>query len=136
MTTKAVQFIDGELVRSYKEMKKYCDEKCMKEDHLGYMEIHYLYARSYFIKDLPIDKSTQEAFDYYKAQAEKYWMNKGFYMQGMIALALHRYENTVIPAKSLPHLRNMPNTAKKWACTGKMNVVITGIRLQSKHKHC
>lgn len=105
MTKKAVNFIDGELVRSYKEMKKYCDEKCMKEDHLGYMEIHYLYARSYFIKDLPIDKSTQEAFDYYKAQAEKYWMNKGFYMQGMIALALHRYENTVIPSKIIASLK-------------------------------
>lgn len=105
MTQKAVKFIDAELVRSYKEMKKYCDAKCMENDHLGYMEIHYLYARSYFVKDLPIDKYTQEAFDYYKNQAEKYWTNKGFYMQGMIALALHKYDNKIIPAKIIASLK-------------------------------
>lgn len=105
MTQKAVRFIDGELVNSYKNMKKNCDAKCMAMDHLGYMEIHYLYARSYFINDLPIDKSTQEAFDYYKNQAEKYWASKGYYMQGMIALALHKYDNRVVPVKIIASLK-------------------------------
>ncbi|HOZ29672.1 MAG TPA: alpha-2-macroglobulin family protein [Bacteroidales bacterium] len=105
MTQKAIGFIDYELNYSYKQMKKYCDEKCMQEDHLGYMEIQYLYARSYFIDDVPIDKSTSEAFEYYKAQAEKYWMNKSFYMQGMIALALHRYEDKITPVKIMASLK-------------------------------
>lgn len=105
MTKKAIGFIDYELVRDYKEMKKYCDPKCMEEDHLGYMQIHYLYARSYFIEDVPIDNSTKEAFEYYKDQAVKYWKNKSFYMQGMIALALYRYEEKTTPIKIMASLK-------------------------------
>ncbi|MDD3739889.1 MAG: alpha-2-macroglobulin family protein, partial [Bacteroidales bacterium] len=105
MTKKAIGFIDYELVRNYKEMKKYCDSKCMAEDHLGYMQIHYLYARSYFIEDVPIDNATKEAFEYYKSQAEKYWKNKSFYMQGMLALALHRYEDKITPIKIMASLK-------------------------------
>jgi len=105
MTKKAIGFIDYELVRSYKDMKKYCDSKCMAEDHLGYMQIHYLYARSYFIDEVPIDNSTKEAFEYYKGQAEKYWKNKSFYMQGMLALALHRFEDKTTPIKIMASIK-------------------------------
>jgi len=105
MTKKAIDFIDGELASSYKEMKKYCDKECMKNDHLGYMDIHYLYARSYFIKDIPIPQATKEAFNYYIEQSEKYWTNKNFYMQGMIALALNRYEKTATPKKIIASLK-------------------------------
>jgi uncharacterized protein YfaS (alpha-2-macroglobulin family) len=104
MTKKAIGFIDGEIVRNYNNLKKYCDAKCMEEDHLSYMEIQYLYARSYFI-DVPIDKKTQEAFDYYKGQAQKYWKSKSFYMQGMISLALYRYDEKVVPAKIVASLK-------------------------------
>lgn len=105
MTKKAVGFIDGEIARSYKDLKKYCDADCMKKDHISYMQIQYLYARSYFIKDFPITKATQEAFDYYKNQAETYWMNKSFYMQGMISLALYRYDEKIVPAKIVASLK-------------------------------
>ncbi len=105
MTKKAIDFIDGEIVKSYKNLKKYCDAKCMAKDNISYMQIQYLYARSYFIDDVPIDKKTQEAFDYYKGQAEKYWKNKSFYMQGMIALALNRYNEKIIPAKIVASLK-------------------------------
>ncbi len=105
MTQKAVGFIDGELVRSYKELKKYCDAKCMAQDNLSYMQIHYLYARSYFINDIPINNATKEAFDYYKGQAEEYWKDKGFYMQGMISLALNRYGSKTVAIKIIASLK-------------------------------
>lgn len=105
MTQKAVNFIDGEIVRNYKETKRYCDAKCMAEDHLGYMEIHYLYARSYFINEIPVNNATKETFDYYKGQAEKYWKDKSFYMQGMIALALNRYDSKIVPVKIMASLK-------------------------------
>ncbi len=105
MTTKAIKFIDGEIAKSYKDLKKYCNASCLAKDNIGYMQIQYLYARSYFIKDVPIDKSTKEAFNYYKGQAQKYWKNKSFYMQGMISLALYRYDDKVIPAKIVASLK-------------------------------
>ena len=104
MTKKAIGFIDGEIVDSYNNLKKYCDADCMARDNISYMQIHYLYTRSYFIDEIPIDNRTKEAFDYYKGQAEAYWKTKSFYMQGMIALALYRYEEEVVPAKIIASL--------------------------------
>jgi hypothetical protein len=54
--------------------------------------------RSYF-KDIPIDNRNQKAFDYYKGQSKKYWLENRRYMQGMIALALHRYDDKTIPKR-------------------------------------
>ncbi|MDD2636505.1 MAG: alpha-2-macroglobulin family protein, partial [Bacteroidales bacterium] len=105
MTKKAIEFIDGELVDSYNRLKRSCDEDCMKKDNISYMQIQYLYARSYFIKDIPINKRAEEAFNYYKGQATKYWANKSFYMQGMIALALNRYDEKTVPVKIVASLK-------------------------------
>ncbi|MDR0207255.1 MAG: hypothetical protein LBI45_08385 [Bacteroidales bacterium] len=102
---KAVQFIDKELERSYEDLKKYCKDKCLEKENLGYMQIHYLYVRSFFNEEYPIQKSTLEAFDYYKKQAEQYWTKKDVYMQGMISLALHKYGDSKTPAKIVASLK-------------------------------
>jgi hypothetical protein len=59
---------------------------------LGYSQIHYLYMRSYF-KDVVIPEDVKEAFNYYLGQAKKYWLRKGLYMEGMLSLALHRFDD-------------------------------------------
>ncbi len=105
MISKAVGFIDKEIVIQYKEMKKYCNDDCLKNDQLSYMQAHYLYARSYFINDIPIPKESKEVFEYYKNQAEKYWTNKSFYTQGMLALALNRYGETKIANNIIASLK-------------------------------
>jgi len=102
MVAKAIRYLDGELARDYEWIKKH-DAGKMGENHLGSTQVQYLYARSYFIKDLPVnsplnDKSAQEAFNFYTKQAEKYWMKNDLYLQGMIGLALNRLGNKEIPA--------------------------------------
>jgi uncharacterized protein YfaS (alpha-2-macroglobulin family) len=92
MLGNAVRFIDNEILKHYNDLLK--DGKTDKKfdlnaDHLDYMAIHYLYTRSFFL-DMPIPEATKVAFDYYEGQAEKYWLDKGMYSEGMIALALHR----------------------------------------------
>jgi uncharacterized protein YfaS (alpha-2-macroglobulin family) len=101
MTRKAITYIDYEIERLYKNLKSNCNADCLNEDHISYLQIHYLYARSFFINDFPIPEATKEAFEYYKNQAAKYWNDKNIYMQGMIALALHRTGNNVVPSKIL-----------------------------------
>jgi hypothetical protein len=39
---------------------------------------------------MPIPSGTEEAFNYYSAQAKKYWLKENNYLQGMIALTLFR----------------------------------------------
>ena len=53
----------------------------MEADHLGHTQIHYLYGRSYFL-DIPVKKRNREAVEYYRGQAEKYWVNKSLIYAG------------------------------------------------------
>ncbi|HSN50626.1 MAG TPA: hypothetical protein VLR52_05295, partial [Bacteroidales bacterium] len=100
MVTRAITFLDAELVREYDYLLKYYPEK-MKENHLSVTAIQYLYARSYFLKDMPVNQDpgskTAVAFSYFQNQAVTYWMKEDLYFQGMIALSLNRIGNKGIP---------------------------------------
>jgi len=94
MMTNAVTYLDTRMAEDYEELKR-VEEKYglnMAELHIGYFQIQYLYARSFFIKDIPVSGENAEAFEYYKWQAKTYWAR--FLGQkiitGMIALSLHR----------------------------------------------
>ena len=88
MVQKAVRYLDNRIREDYQWLKKH--DVDMEKDHLDYDIIQYLYARSYFLKDVEISSQNKEAYNYYHDQAKKYWLTKSRYMQGMIALALHR----------------------------------------------
>ncbi|MCG8574002.1 MAG: MG2 domain-containing protein [Flavobacteriales bacterium] len=90
MVKKGVQYLDGEIVKDYRNIKKY-DPDYKINQHIGYTQIQYLYARSYF-PQIGMNKNTQEAVMYFKDQASKFWLNFNIYAEGMIALAAHRME--------------------------------------------
>lgn len=121
MATKAISFIDGELEESYKNLKKNCDSKCMEKDNLSYMHIHYLYVRSFFKNDIPMNESTKEAFNYYLNQASKYWQDKGFYMHGMISIALNRYGDKTTAMKIISSLKEYAINNKEVGMYWKVN---------------
>ena len=59
------------------------------DDHLDNMVIHYLYARSFFLsQDVP--NNLRKPYQHYIGQAKKYYLGKGHYQEGLIALALQR----------------------------------------------
>ena len=93
MLEKAITYLDSEIVKDYKNLLKYYDEKEMKEKRIGYTQIHYLYTRSYFLSENDIPKKSSEAYEYYLGQAKKYWLNESVYMQGMMALAIFRNDD-------------------------------------------
>jgi uncharacterized protein YfaS (alpha-2-macroglobulin family) len=103
MITNAVRYLDMRIKEDYEDLIRWKVD--MEKDHLSQTQIQYLYARSYFIKDLRIPSSCDKAFEYYKEQAEKYWLNKSIYMQGMISLGLNRMNDSEIPMKIIKSLR-------------------------------
>ncbi|MDP4207330.1 MAG: alpha-2-macroglobulin family protein [Bacteroidota bacterium] len=114
MVKKAIAYTDEKLADDYIALKRLADAGKLKlsENHIGYSQVHYLYARSFF-KDLKTKPETQEAMDYYLGQARKYWLSNGFYMQGMMALALQRYNDNVVPAKIIKSLKEHAITSKE-----------------------
>ncbi len=103
MVKDGVRYLDNRIREDYEWILKY-DKINIDKNHLSYQQIQYLYARSYF-KDIPVSSGNQKAFDYYKGQAKKYWLDNSRYMQGMIALALHRYDEKVIPKDIMKSLK-------------------------------
>lgn len=86
MLSKAVIYTDIRMYEDYEWIKKH---GILDKKNIGYIQAHYLYGRSYYL-DIPVDDKYKEAFDYWKGQAQKYWLSNNKYMQGMIALALYR----------------------------------------------
>lgn len=103
MVTNAVQYCDNRMREEYEYMKKH-NPKYKTENHLSYNAIQYLYMRSFF-PDINLASRNKEHFEYYKKQEQSYWLQNGRYMQGMIALTLHRNEDTKTPKDILKSLK-------------------------------
>jgi len=102
MMTAAVRYLDNRILEDYEYMKKHA--KNLEEDHISSTQIQYLYARSFF-KYIMINPRCEVAFNYYKMQAGKYWQPENLYLQGMIALALHRHDETEVPTLIIKSLK-------------------------------
>ena len=102
MLNRSIDYIDARISEQYEELLKRVKEGKAKleDDHLNSMAIHYLYARSFF-KNQKQGRNSDKALAYYLGQSEKYWLNKGIYQQGMIALALHRFNKKEFTARMI-----------------------------------
>lgn len=99
MVTNALDYLDSKIKRDYDDLKDLARQKKinLEDNHINYIQYHYLYIRSYF-KDVAIPSSSKEAFDYFLGQAKKYWLSTNMYMQGMTCLALHRFDDKTTTA--------------------------------------
>lgn len=83
---KAVRYLDEQISEDYNWLKKH--NKDLSKNHLGNLQIQYLYTRSFFLEyDLP---QKPEAFNYYLKQADQYWLERSLSVKGMQALAVFR----------------------------------------------
>ncbi len=98
ITTKALAYLKQRLNEDYTELIKYKVD--LKKDNLSYMQIQYLYLTSFFN-----EKNTSTAYQYFDAQADKYWMNKNKTMQAMIALSKQRNQKIAIAKNIVEGLR-------------------------------
>ena len=82
---KAVAFIDNDVQRDYQEMKKKYPEQ-LKEERIDASTLHYLYARSFFLKMKP---ANTEAYKFYKGKLVEYANElDNIYLKTMAALTL------------------------------------------------
>ncbi len=119
ISNKAIKFIDQKIVEQYQELQRRVNKgyTTWEDDHLGYLEIHYLYTRSFYPNN-ELSGMTQKVHEYYLGQAEKYWLNKGAYLEGMLSLALHRNDEQDTAAKIIRSLKERsmlhPELGRYW----------------------
>jgi uncharacterized protein YfaS (alpha-2-macroglobulin family) len=103
MVKKAVDYLDYYFLKDYRDLKRY-NKNYLKEQTIGYYQVQYLYARSYF-RDLKVSGETKEAVDYYIKQEQKYWLEFNLFSEAMIALTLNRYDDKKTTADVVKSLR-------------------------------
>lgn len=104
IANKAIPYLDRQLADDYNYLLKHKAD--LKIQQISNTQVQYLYMRSFFKNSM--SATVQKAFNFYLAQAAKYWPQFNPYMKGQIALALNRYEQTNT-AKSI--LQSLSETA-------------------------
>ncbi len=99
---KALPYLDARIKDDYDELKR--NKADLNQQQIDYMQIQYLYMRTFF-KENEIAPASKTAFDFYKKQAAKYWLKGNRYMQGMTALALNRLDDKTTPQDIIKSLR-------------------------------
>ncbi|MBP6430889.1 MAG: alpha-2-macroglobulin [Ferruginibacter sp.] len=99
---KAVPYLDKQIKKDYDDLIKY--KAKLKDNNTSFTQIQYLYMRSFF-NEIKMASSSQKAVDYYTGQIKKYWLQNSKYMQGMIALALHRGKDATTPKAIIKSLK-------------------------------
>ena len=70
-----------------------------------YSELHYLYARSSYLKEYPLSASDKKVTDLYIDLCRKNWLTYSLYEKGLAALTLHRFGDTKTAKDILVHLK-------------------------------
>jgi len=106
MCLNGIHYLDKQIKKDYEDLKKLEAQSNfkLKDHHLSPIQIQYLYARSFF-PDVKLPKESEEAVNYFKDQARSYWLNFNRYLQGMIALASSRNEDTQTASDIIKSLR-------------------------------
>jgi len=90
---KALPQLDASLTERLASIKKAAekDPAILAANHLDSLVAHHLYTRTFFLKDAAVKRADKEAFDYFTAQARKYWSRLNSRMsRAHVALALAR----------------------------------------------
>jgi uncharacterized protein YfaS (alpha-2-macroglobulin family) len=102
IVAKALPYLDRKLKEDYDYLVQH--KINLEQQNINYSQIQYLYMRSFYT-DKAIPATTQKAFDYYKKQAAKYWTSFNPYMEGQVALALHRMGDAKTPQQIIASLK-------------------------------
>ncbi|NOQ70513.1 MAG: hypothetical protein GQ574_00840, partial [Crocinitomix sp.] len=112
MLRKAVAYLDRQIAKDYSNTKKF-NKDYLTQQTLGYLQLQYLYMRSFF-PTIEINKKTKTAIDYYQSQCEKYWLQFNIYGQGMLALAANRSWNKSLAQDIVNSLKDRSITTEEF----------------------
>ena len=104
MLKKAIYYMDNEIREDFNQLK-YNGVK-LDKNHLSKIQIHYLYARSFFLKEFPLKPGVKKSYQYYYGQAQQYWLDQNLYLQGMIALSNHRSGDQKVAEKIMASIKD------------------------------
>jgi len=106
----AIPYLDKKIKEDYDDLIKHKAD--LKKYSPGFLEIQYLYMRSFF-PEYTIEKTSQTAYSFFRKQARLHWTLQSKYMQGMIALALSRTGDAKTPVDILKSLKETSTVSEE-----------------------
>ncbi|WP_449272396.1 alpha-2-macroglobulin family protein [Hyunsoonleella rubra] len=120
MISKAINYLDEQFLKEYKDIRKYNSKIDLNKDHLSYTQLHYLYMRSFF-PEIKTSKKVDEVMQYYQSQIQKYWLKRPLYAKGVMALVSHRNEDAKTTSKILNSLKETSISSEELGMYWKTN---------------
>ncbi|NNL32342.1 MAG: alpha-2-macroglobulin [Flavobacteriaceae bacterium] len=120
MLNKALSYLDSEFLKEYRDLRKYNKDVDLSKDHLTSSQLQYLYIRS-FIPDSKVPKDVKEVIDYYREQIRTYWLKRGLYQKGLMALIMHRSNDVLTADRIIKSLRENSITSDELGMYWKEN---------------
>ena len=120
MILKAINYLDSEFIKEYKDITKYNKDVDLSKDHLSYTQLHYLYMRSFF-PEIKKSKDVEDITAYYYSQIKKYWLSRSLYAKGLMALVVDRMDDKTTSAKILKSLKENSITSDELGMYWKEN---------------
>jgi len=103
MVVKAMAYLNKRLEEDYKNLIRYKAD--LKKNNIGYLQVQYLYLHSFFKSNENGGEQPSAALTYYRKQSQQYWLQQNRFMQGMIALYLHRTGDNITANKIIESLK-------------------------------
>lgn len=123
MIQNGLNYLDDIIAKDYTELKESMKGKDLGEVRPGIYELYYLYARSNFIKQMPLnDAQTKEAADFYLAQVEKFGNEGALYNRALAAITLARNGKTTKAKAIVRSLREQAVQSEELGMYWKKNV--------------
>lgn len=98
ITKKAIPYLDANFIESKRLNKLY-------SPRYNHTDIHYLYARSFYLKQYPVSKQLDSMIKVDLVNLKKEWLNYPLYQKGLMALVMHRYNEKEFAKKIITHLK-------------------------------
>ncbi|TWO31663.1 alpha-2-macroglobulin [Seonamhaeicola sediminis] len=120
LTKRALNYLDEQFIKEYEDLRKYDTKRDLSKDHLSYMQLHYLYMRSFF-PEIEKSQEVEDISKYYLAQIQQYWLKRSLYAKGMMALVCHRNDDAKTASKILKSLKESSITNEELGMYWKEN---------------
>ncbi|REE08655.1 MG2 domain-containing protein [Winogradskyella pacifica] len=120
MIENAIDYLDTEFVKEYKDIRKHNKDADLSKDHLSHTQLHYLYTRSFYPEMTP-SKEVQNIMEYYQGQIQKYWLSRSLYAKGLMALTMHRSDDAKTAGKIVKSLKENSITSEELGMYWKTN---------------
>nr|WP_315211260.1 MG2 domain-containing protein [uncultured Flavobacterium sp.] len=77
-------------------------------------DLHYLYTRSFYLKNYPLSDTLKKATKLYLETAKKDWLTYSLYEKGLAALTLNRFGEKETAKKIIESLKETASTNEDW----------------------